>query len=525
MHLAYQYGADRIWIVNVGDIKPMELPTSFFLDYAWNPDQWPAASLESYSRQWAAQQFGPEYAPAIGTLLDRYSKYNARRKPELLSPDTYSLAHYREAETVVAQYKQLAAGARDLYNRLPAPLKDAYYQLVLYPVEASANLNDLYVTVARNRLYAAQGRAAANEQANKARALFARDQELAHYYNKTMAGGKWNHLMDQTHISYTSWQQPDKDVLPEVKEITLPAGADMGVALEGSTAWWPREQGPALLPELSPFGPQEVYLELFNRGEAPFAFQVETGAPWLQVSAQQGTVEKEQRLLVRANWKQVPPGRHSIPLTITGPKGSRQEVQVQVFQPQARPGRDAGFVEGQGYVSMEAQHYSRAVGTAAIHWQHLPDLGRTTGAMMPMPVTATSQTPGGSAPHLEYNFHVFTSGDVQVQAYFSPTLNFNGSGGLRYGISIDDEAPQVIHIHPDLGNRAWERSVADNIRLFTSRHRLSPGPHVLKYWMVDPGVVLQKLVVDTGSLKPSYLGPPESHYEGRSMPKKVKAKK
>ena len=314
-------------------------------------------------------------------------------------------------------------------------------------------------------------------------------------------------------------------MLPEVKEIKLPAGADMALALEGSTAWWPQKQTPALLPELSPFGPREVYVELFNRGETPFDYQIESGASWIQLSSRKGSVQKEQRVLVGVDWKKVAPGRHRIPLTITGPKGSRQVVQVQVFQPEARPDPDAGFVESQGYVSMEAEHYSRAVGTAAIKWQHLPDLGRTAGAMTPMPVTATSQTPGGSAPHLEYNFHVFTSGDVQVQAYFSPTLNFNGSDGLRYGISIDDEAPQVINIHPDLGNRPWERSVADNIRLLTSRHRLSPGPHVLKYWMVDPGVVLQKIVVDTGSLKPSYLGPPESHYKGRSITKKVKAKK
>ncbi|MDZ7357840.1 MAG: glycosyl hydrolase 115 family protein, partial [candidate division KSB1 bacterium] len=198
MHLAYEYDARQIWIVNVGDIKPMEFPISFFLDYAWNPEIFPAEYLPEYTRLWSEKQFGLRYAKEIAHILTSYTKFNSRRKPELLSPDTYSLVNYREAETVVSDYKKLEEQARTVYDALPAEYQDAFYQLVLHPVEACANLNELYVTVGKNRLYAKQGRAATNSLAEKAKQLFARDAEITNYYNKIMANGKWNHMMDQT---------------------------------------------------------------------------------------------------------------------------------------------------------------------------------------------------------------------------------------------------------------------------------------------------------------------------------------
>jgi hypothetical protein len=114
MHLTKEYGDDRIWIVNVGDIKPMEFPMEFFMDYAWNPRQWPADKLPDYTRDWARRQFGPTFADSIADILTLYTKYNGRRKPELLSPDTYSLLNYREAEKVVADYNALAEQAQSM---------------------------------------------------------------------------------------------------------------------------------------------------------------------------------------------------------------------------------------------------------------------------------------------------------------------------------------------------------------------------------------------------------------------------
>jgi hypothetical protein len=519
MHLAWRSGADRIWIVNVGDIKPMELPISFFLDYAWNPAAWPAERIPEWTRQWAAQQFGGEHAAAIARVLADYTRYNSRRKPELLDTATYSLAAYGEARRVVDEYAALAAEAERIEALLPAQARDAYFQLVLHPVLASANLHDLYVTAALNRLYARQGRAGTNALADRVRVLFERDAALSRRYEQETAGGKWAHMMAQTHIGYTYWQEPPRNVMPRVDVIHVPAAAEMGVAIEGSDRMWPAfGRDSALLPAMDAFNRQTRWIELFNRGAAPFDFTAAAGEAWVQVAPASGRVEAETRVTVSVDWDRAPAGLHRVPVTVTGADGRRAIVHAVVHNPET-PRREQvrGFVEANGYVAMEAEHFTRAVEAGPVRWQRIPEIGRTLSGMMATPVTGESRTPGGNGAHLEYRMHLFTAGEVDVRAYFSPSLDTRGGEGLRYAVSMDGAEPQVVNAHADGSTRAgdrnaaWEQMVARNAIVSTSRHRVdAPGEHVLRVWVVDPGLVLQRIVVDTGGTQPSYLGPPES---------------
>jgi len=532
MHLAYEYGAKQIWILNVGDIKPLEFPISFFLDYAWNPEKFPAEHLPEYTQLWSEQQFGSEYSEDIADILTKYTKYNSRRKPELLSPSTYGLVNYKEAETILDDYNKIADKAQHIYDSLPTEYKDAFYQLVLHPVIACANLNELYFTVGKNHLYAKQGRVVTNALAEKVKKLFDKDAEITNYYNKIMANGKWNHMMDQTHIGYTYWQQPDRNTMPEVKKIEIPKDSEMGVVIEGSENWWPNpdnigtsDSSEAVLPEFDVYNQQSYYIEIFNRGKSPFEYSthVEYAAhikgPWIQISKEKGRIETEERIWISINWKEIPEGKHKVPIIFTGPNESRVVVQAIINNPSSpKQEQIKGFIESNGYVSIEAEHYTNAVETSTISWQRIPNLGRTFSALTPFPVTATPQTPEGNSPHLEYNIFLLNKGDVKVKAYFSPTLNFhNSTKGLQYAISLDDEKPQIINMttnpnYPDLNrDNVWAKWVSDNINIVSSKHIIKePGEHVLKFWMVDPGVVLQKIVVETGEVKQSYLGPPES---------------
>jgi hypothetical protein len=511
MHLAYRYGATKLWIVNVGDLKPLELPTEFFLDYAWSPDAWDIPMLRDYTHQWAARQFGATHAQAIAALLDTYTKYNARRKPELLSPATYSLTHYREAERIETDYATLTQQAEAIARQLPATHQDAYYQLVLHPIKASAILNSLHIATARNHRYASQGRAATNDLATRVRTLFEEDSACSYYYNHVLAGGKWNHMMDQTHISYTYWQQPERDVMPPVKHITLPPNAALGVAIEGDTAWWPQEKRQAVLPAFDSYQQQTYAIDIFNRGSAPFQYTAGAGAKYIRLSETQGTIEKEKRIWVSIDWQRAPKGTNRIPITI---KASDHTVVVHaVVQKQLLPkGQTAeGFVEAHGYVAMEAAHFTRAVARTGIQWQAINNLGRTDAGVITLPVTAPASTPGtADAPRLEYTFHTTQRGPATVSAYLSPTLDFHAAGGLRYAISIDNEPPQYINLHTNFTQAAWEQAVRDNILIRTSTHMLTPGQHVLKFWRVDGGVVLQKIVIGN-HVPASYLGPPESY--------------
>jgi hypothetical protein len=379
----------------------MEFPISFFLDYAWNPEAWPLERLPAYPREWAAKQFGARHAAEIGELITRYTQYNARRKPELLGPDGHELVKFREfysqvnfgeAERVVAEYNALAARARALAAKLPPEQQDAYFQLVLFPIEACANLNDLYVRVARARLHAAQGRASAGFTYVNARKLFERDAELTRQYH-ALGGGRWNHQMSQVHIGYDNWQQPEANRMPEANLANGVGQRGFGVAVEGDTRAWPGE-GEALLPELSPYGPSR-YIEVFMRllSKIGDEFEAQSAQPWVKVSPRKGTTDT--RLTVSVDWRAAPVGRHRVPITISGPGSEKVVVMADVFKPAARP-TPGSFVEAGGYVAMEAAHHSRAVGSGGIHWREIPGLGRALSGVGAFPRTRVR--PSSSTP-------------------------------------------------------------------------------------------------------------------------------
>jgi hypothetical protein len=514
MNLAYHYGAVRIWIVNVGDLKPMELPIDFFLTMAWEPEKWPKERLPEFTRLWAERQFGPQYVSEIADILSKYTKYNGRRKPELLEPGTFSLVDYQEADTVFADFQSVAEKAEEIYRKLPESQRDAFFELVLYPAKASAIVTELYITAGRNQLYASQGRASTNDLAAQARALFQADADLSAYYNHTMAHGKWDHMMDQTHIGYTFWNQPPVNNMPKVADIDIPAASSMGVAVEGSTSAWPGVSGEPALPPFDVFNQQRHYIDIFNRGRAPFSFSVTASAPWIVLSEAQGTIEKERRVWVSLDWNSVPEGSNAGTVKIRGAGAADIVVNVHASRPaELHRGALDGFVESDGYVSMEAIYYTGKTDSAAARWEKIDDLGRTLSSMTVFPVTAESVMPPRNSPCLEYKMYLFHPGRLELEAILAPTLNFVPGRSLRYAVSFDDDPPQIIDALAPHSQKDWETAVEDGVRKVRSSHTLArPGYHTLKFWMVDPGVVLQKLVVDLGGLKPSYLGPPESYH-------------
>ncbi len=421
MHLAYEYGVKNIWVVNVGDLKPMEFPISFFLDYAWNVNKWNEDNLRDYYTQWAEKQFGSTYAKEIGEILEKYSQYASRRKPELLDVKTYSITDYNEAEKVTDDWNELASKAEKINDELPAEYKDAFFELVLHPIKAFANLQNLYTAVAWNNYFAKENDTAANYDANEAKKFYKNDSLISAEYNQ-LNGGKWDHMMDQTHIGYRYWQEPRHQTMPEIKY----------VAIQDSSIIQ-RE-------------------EVDNR---PMASIVPYNA-----------------------------------------KGN-------------------AFYEEGGYVSIEAAHFTRKINANGIEWKIIPGIGRDGDGITTFPVTAKEQTISKNSPHLEYDFYTYDSGALKLDAYFSPTLNFhNDPGGLKYGISINDEQPQIISINKDdNNNREWSQWVSNNIIIKTTNHTINTsGKHTIKYWMISPAVILQKIVVDMGGVKESYLGPPETIY-------------
>lgn len=398
MNLAYEHGVDRIWVVNVGDLKPMEYPISFFLDMAWNPQQFNAQNLVQHTEQWAAAQFGEKYANEIARMINLYTKYNRRVTPELLNDKTYSLDNYNEFERVVNEYRNLALDAFRLSSQLAQEYHDAYYQLVLYPINACSNLYEMYYAVAKNRQLSSRKDIRANDYADKVKACFERDSLLQYEYNNVIANGKWVHMMDQTRIGYASWQEPKRNVMPEVTYLSCEEAATGKV-----------------------------------------------------------------------------------------------------------------FVEQDGYVSIEAENFARTIDSDIIRWEVIPHFGKTLSGVTTFPQNAYPAD--NEELYLEYDIEFESTGEFEIELFLAPTLNFNENKGLRYEISIDGESPQTInfngHYRGELGR--WQ---AEHIIKSVSTHSIAqPGVHTLRYRVLEPGIVLQKIVIDTGGVKPTYLGPPESNYK------------
>ncbi len=521
MSLSKQYGADRIWIVNVGHFKGYEFPLEYFMNLAWDTRKWTNDNINEYTRNWAEFQFGPKYAKDIAGIIEKYTKYNGRRKPELLRPDTYSLINYREAETVVKDYNAIAKKAEEIYNKLPVEKRPAFYELVLFPTKACAIVNQLYFAAGRNELYAKQDRASTNDMAEETRSLFKEDTSMMGYFNRSFLDGKWNHFMDQTHLGYTSWNDPPHNSLRAInlKEIEVPDEASMGISIEGSDEVWQNKNDEAVLPQFDVFNRQRHYIDVFNKGIVPFEFNASASNPWVKLSGNKGTVEKDKRIWVNIDWSKAPKGLNNATVKLTG-TNENVVVKLQTFNPvELSPKTLKGFVEGNGFVSIEAEHYTKKTDSGSKSWIKIEDYGRTLSGMRANAlVDEPAAVPGKNSPCLEYKMYLFDKGTVNVEGIFSPTLNFMANRGLHYAISFDNDEPQIITLVPadynaQNGNRDWERSVVDNARYSYSKHEISKsGYHTLKIWMIDPAVVLEKIVVDLGGVKPSYLGPPESFY-------------
>ncbi|MDR1406786.1 MAG: glycosyl hydrolase 115 family protein [Tannerella sp.] len=403
MSLSFRHGVDRIWVVNVGDLKPMEFPISFFLDLAWNPDRFNAQNIAEWTEKWVVQQFGGRYVKEITRMLDLYTKYNSRVTPELLDDRTFSLDNYNEFETALKEYKNLALDALRMYNLLPSEYRDAFDELVLFPINGTCNLYEMYYALALNRKYAAVYDMRANAFADKVKECFSRDSILTTHYNKDIADGKWAHQMDQQRIGYTSWNNPPVNIMPRI---------------------------------------QYVY---------------------------------------------------------------REEPDEKVF------------TEKDGYVSVEAHHFARAKAGDHIRWEIIPNLGRTGSGVTTFPQSVYPRP--DETVHLEYDMQTTSpGGDIEVQVFLAPTLNFNANKGLRYALSFDGGEETEVnfngHYLGELGNWQGERIIKTNTAVKIG----AAGTHTLRVRALDAGIVFEKFVVNLGGVKPSYLGAPESEYVNDNSP-------
>ncbi|MFW6035322.1 MAG: glycosyl hydrolase 115 family protein [Halothermotrichaceae bacterium] len=521
LNMTYQYGVDRIWIVNVGDLKPMEFPIEFFTEMAWDIEKWNYDNLNDFAYDWAKRQFGEKYAADTAEILMKYTKYNGRRKPELIAEDTFSLINYKEAERVLKAFNEITVRAEKIYREIEDGKKDAFFQLVLYPTRASCNVLKMHVFAAKNQLFAEQGRAAANDYAEKTRKVFETEAADSSYYNKEIADGKWNGIMIQPHIGKSNWRGPKKNTMPAVRNIEIETGSQIGVFTEGSEEVLTGDQKGSL-PLFSKFEKGEYYFEIFNTGKESFTYIITADKTWIEISKKAGKLEKQERIWVNIDWENLPE-RETVTGTITI-KALDKEIQIEVVvsnpdKPELAELEEKTFIESKGYVSIEAEHYHKKKSVNGVGWKKIGGYGRTLSSMFICPTDSNSVLPPAEAPYLEYKIYISNPDLIKAKVYTAPSLNVNRDHGLRYAVAIDNKKHQIVDTfleeydaHHSLPY--WAEGVKNNIRITESIHRIKEtGFHTFRITMVDPGIVLQKIVLDMGGVKASYLGPPESFYK------------
>lgn len=530
LNLAYRTGLDDLWIINVGDLKPKEVAIDFIMNYAWNPSAIGPDDVQPYLVHWATSIFGSNHAEAIADIVAKYTKYNNMRHAETQATGIFSVVNHREADRQIARWDALVAEADSVKSLLPAEAQDAYYELVYYPAVASAGCAQIYLYADKNHLYANQQRPEANRMADKVDELYRQDKRLEKYYNNQLAHGKWQGMMQDRHFGYTHWAMPPKDSIPATRRVTPLPRPTLGVAVEGST-----DTENLVLPTFDCLDRQEYFIDIFNCGEGHLDYKVAAKDKWLHLRDEGG------RIFVSVDWNRLKAGSHDTYVTVSA-AGQSKHVAVKAVKA-LLPQSDEpyyGSLTG-GEFSIPAAGFQRNISTTEASWRFLPDLGRDSGDMGIWPVTAPSAE-GKQAPALEYNVYLPESGDVQLLVGVLPTQDINPKRGLRIAIAFDDDELMVLdarqgmlntfreytkanldksHILKPLppanrkisiinGNGFCRNGLYDAVRWLDTKLKVrKSGMHRLRVYMVDPEVVLERIIVNPDNNHPSYMGKQE----------------
>ncbi|KAM0469891.1 hypothetical protein ACHAP7_009734 [Fusarium lateritium] len=549
---AYERGVDRIWIMNVGDIKPMEVPLSFSMDMAWNISNFDYDTIPTYLEAMAARDFGERYAGKIAGALLKHSHLVGMRKFEITTPDTYSIINYHEAERVLSEWKALAERVLEIQNKIPKSLQDALYHLLTYPVLAGYNYHLIVIGQARNYQSARERRNSVNSLSQEILEAFAEDWDLVLQYDK-IAHGKWAGIMSTPKFDtgIEKWHPPSRDVLSNLSYVQLRQDFDysfgnLGIYAEGSDS--AARQGRICasceavnptelvfspkLPPMDRYGPQTRHIDLFHRGDhrKDIQWSCNTSHPWMEVSPTSGTLSKnqaEQRLNVSIDWSKAPDDfEDTARVRVEYDSGSYFDfVNVTVRNKEA-PKDFVGFPEASNYISIEGPHFQRS-STDDVSFKHLKYLGTRSesGSIAPRPYTAARKLSNVTeAAWVDYDIYIFnTSSHANVTIYINSGLDTDPELPMKYSLTLADspKSPDFKRILSDPAvpgdtPKEWLATVADHVwTRNVTLGKLSPGKHTLRWQVNSPEVYLEKIVLWLqGAPAQSYLGPPETMQVG-----------
>ncbi len=517
--MAYDYGIRDLWIVNVGDIRPDELPLSYFMELAYDFEKMGTDHKNETDRflaDWVEEQFGAYIKEAsvkteIADVLREYARIHGMRRPEAMNPQVYHVTHFNETNKMIARCEALIRKTDALKEKIPAESQDSFYGLVYYPAVAGMNLQLMSLYAAWNKWYAKQGVVAANIYDRKVKDAIDYDAELTRYYNEEMADGKWKGMMMSNHACFVSWNEEGWH-FPETERIEVPSAPKLLVHTEHAEEFVP--DGTIALPEFTGEGQEHYSIEIANGGLEPFEFKVDADEG-IAVSCTGGTV-KEDIVTVDVS---ISAQKEDFDRKIIV-SGAGKSVTVSVKYTTCVERIPAGtFIERDGIVAMEAEHYVDSHAYGEHRFERLADYGKTLSAMKIYP-TIGNFDEIGKAPGLTYSVYVREAGEYSLKVITTPQNNLEHGRTVRYAVAVDGGDPVVgdtiLSENYEIGGGPWDRAhgwaegVLNNAHYGITKHQLKQGLNKITYYGVEAGPALQKLVLYRGDLPESYLGPEES---------------
>ena len=528
---AYDTTADRLWLLNCGDLKGSEMQVSLFLDMAWDIGRFTADNVVTYPARWLAGIFGEAYYDRLEAMTREHLRLAFPRKPEYmgwgyhwnrfdhnceqLTDTDFSFTNYDEAPRRLEAYRKLGARAEALLHEIGDEARPAFYQLVYYPLRGAELMNRMTLGGQRNRWYARQGRAATNAVRDEVQRCYDSLQVITRGYN-SLLGGKWNHMMSmrQNYDGVSAYFN-----LPHLATHDAAGAPRLALQVAGEDVTGARAFH--ALPAFDNYLRRTYPVEIYNRGGGTLAWTAHASEPWVVLSKSAGKTADEERITVGIDWEKAPSG-NAVPAQIVFRAGEQSEkVLVSLFNPTApsRAELRGIYVENNGCVSIPAAGCHRVRENDRIKITAVEDLGIEGPALQLGDPTAPLQIfRSRDVPCAEYDFYAFDAGSVDVYTYVLPTfplhadrdfrIGENTNTDTKYSVQIDDGAlatPSSSHVEY---SQVWFESVLRNCAVNKSTlHIDKPGRHTLRIRVGDPGIVLQKIVLDFGSMKRSYLGP------------------
>ena len=530
LHKAYNTGADRIWLLNAGDIKSCEFPVTLFLDMAYDINQFSFENIADYQASWLSSIYGQKYFNDIKEITREYNRLSFSRKPEFMGwgyewntfkhgrerpTDTdFSFVNYGEAEQRMADYHRIGAKAENILNQLPEVEKASFFQLLYYPVKGAELMNKKWLTAQQNRIYIAQGRSNANLLRDRVKHYYDTLYKISYDYNDLM-DGKWKRIMSLRQGVTASYFE-----LPKLDSVSIPAQSSMKLFVEGHeplkgvTSYYQ-------LPAFNKYLDKKYFIDIFNTGAGSFNWSLKTSDDWISVNKTEGSVTHEDRIWVSIDWKKVPVGEN-VSGEIQFTSGNRiEKVLVSVFNPTLPSVAEVKglYMEDNGVISIAGADFHRKRETDEIKMQIIDNLGFEDQSVMIGDPTAKVLNPrDNNSPGIEYDFYTFHHGPVDVYTYVLPVFPLSsdrdfgfheqGTSQTRYAVCINDGPVALPSSSAPEYTQTWSDNVLRNAAINKSTFYIDkPGKHTLHIKCGDPGMVIQKIVLDFGGMKKSYLGP------------------